>query len=109
MTRVEFFDQDGRISGFRCQGHCDYAEEGADIVCAAVTALVRMAECTVNDVCGTRAKVSVDEDSVSLHLPARCDEEESVQAVLAGFMLTLSAMRDEYPDYLEVMEVQKNA
>jgi tRNA-specific 2-thiouridylase len=33
------------------------------------------------------------------------DEEEAVQAVLAGMMLTLINMRDDYPDYIEVLEV----
>ena len=40
-------------------------------------------------------------------LPGEGDmtQEEAVQAVLTGMMLTLSKVRDEYPDYLEVMEV----
>lgn len=111
MTRVEFFDGGGRITGFRCQGHSGFSEAGSDIVCAAVTALVRMTECTLNDVCGSCAQVRVDREKavISLRLPAHCGEEETVQAVLAGLMLTLSSMRDEYPDHLEVMEVQENA
>ncbi len=111
MTRIDFFNEGGRITGFRCQGHSGYAEAGADVVCAAITALTRMAECTIRDVCGVNAKTRVDEDaaSLSLLLPAKSEEEETVQAVLSGFMLTLSALRDEYPDYLEVMEVQQNA
>ena len=31
--------------------------------------------------------------------------EEAVQAVLSGMMLTLCSLRDEYPDYIEVLEV----
>ncbi|NBH81782.1 ribosomal-processing cysteine protease Prp [bacterium C-53] len=31
---------DGVIEGFECLGHAGYAEEGSDIVCAAVSALV---------------------------------------------------------------------
>ena len=42
---------------------------------------------------------------VTLMLPASCDEEDAVQAVLAGMMLTLINMRDDYPDYIEVLEV----
>ena len=108
MTRVEFRDEGGRITGFCCQGHSGYAEAGADIVCAAVTSAIRMAECTINDVCGShaRTRVSQADASVTLQLPARCDEEETVQAVLAGLLLTLCELRDEYPDYLEVLEVQ---
>lgn len=108
MTKVEFFNQNGRITGFCCEGHSGYAESGADIVCAAVTTAIRLAECTINDVCGSRAKTKVNEEvaRITLHLPAKCDEEETVQAVLTGLMLTLCELRDEYPDYIEVMEVQ---
>ena len=107
MTRVEFFDHEGRITGFCCSGHSGYAEAGADVVCAAVSAVVTMAEATINDVCGAKAKVRVkDADArVTLTLPASCDEEESVQAVLAGMLLTLCSLRDDYPDYIEVLEV----
>ena len=99
--------EEDRITGFSVSGHSGYAEAGADIVCAAVSAVVTMAEATINDVCGAKAKVIVkDEDArVTLMLPASCDEEDTVQAVLAGMMLTLVSMRDDYPDYIEVLEV----
>ena len=97
-----------RITGFSVSGHSGYAEAGSDIVCAAVSAVVTMAEATINDVCGAKAKVRVREQEnarITLTLPASCDEEESVQAVLAGMMLTLCSMRDDYPDNIEVLEV----
>ena len=99
--------EDGRITGFSVSGHSGYAEAGQDIVCAAVSAVVGMAEATINDVCGAKAKVRVKEEDarISLTLPASCDEEESVQAVLAGLLLYLCNLRDEYPDYIEVLEV----
>ena len=107
MTRCEFFTEDERITGFSVSGHSGYAEAGSDIVCAAISALVTMAEATINDVLGAKAKVRVkNEDArVTLTLPTSCDEEEAVQAVLAGMMLTLCSMRDDYPDYIEVLEV----
>ena len=99
--------EDGRISGFSVSGHSGYAEAGQDIVCAAISAVVGMAEATINDVCGAKAKVRVKEEdaSIRLTLPTSCDEEESVQAVLAGLLLYLCNLRDEYPDYIEVLEV----
>ena len=107
MTRCEFFTEDERITGFTVSGHSGYAEAGSDIVCAAISAVVTMAEATINEVCGAKAKVRVKEEDarITLTLPASCDEEESVQAVLAGMMLTLMGMRDDYPDYIEVLEV----
>ena len=108
MTRCEFFSENDRITGFSVSGHSGYAEAGSDIVCAAVSAVVTMAEATINDVLGAKAKVRVKDEQarISLTLPASCDEEESVQAVLTGMMLTLCSLRDDYPDYIEVvMEV----
>ena len=107
MTKCEFFTAEDRITGFSVSGHSGYAEAGADIVCAAISAIVTMAEATINEVCGAKAKVRVKEADarITLTLPASCDEEESVQAVLAGMLLTLCNLRDQYPDYIEVLEV----
>ena len=107
MTRCEFFTEEDRITGFSISGHSGYAEAGSDIICAAISAVVSMAEATINDVCGAKAKVRVKEEDarITLTLPASCDEEESIQAVLAGMLLTLCSMRDDYPDYIEVLEV----
>ena len=107
MTRCEFFMEDGRITGFSVSGHSGYAEAGQDIVCAAISAVVTMAEATINDVCGAKAKVRVKEEQarITLTLPTSCDEEEAVQAVLSGMMLTLISLREDYPDFIEVSEV----
>ena len=107
MTRCEFFTEGDRINGFSISGHSGYAEAGSDIVCAAISAVVTMAEATINEVCGAKAKVRVKDEQarITLTLPVSCDEEETVQAVLAGMMLTLCGMRDDYPDYIEVLEV----
>ena len=96
-----------RITGFSVSGHSGYAEAGSDIVCAAISAVVSMAEATINDVCGAKAKVRFKEEDarITLTLPTSCDEEDAVQAVLAGMMLTLCSLREDYPDYIEVLEV----
>ena len=107
MTRCEFFTEDDRITGFSVSGHSGYAEAGSDIVCAAISAIVTMAEATINEVCGAKAKVRVKDEQarITLTLPTSCDEEETVQAVLSGLLLTLVNMKEEYPDYIEVLEV----
>ncbi len=99
-------DED-RITGFSVSGHSGYAEAGSDIVCAAISAAVAMAEAIINDVCGAKAKVRVKEQDarITLTLPTSCDEEETVQAVLSGLLLTLLNLREDYEDYIEVLEV----
>ena len=107
MTRCEFFTEDERITGVSVSGHSGYSEAGADIVCAAVSAVVTMAEATINEVCGAKAKVRVKDEQarITLMLPASCVDEDTVQAVLAGMMLSLCSIRDDFPVYIEVLEV----
>ena len=99
--------EDDRITGFSVSGHSGYAEAGSDIVCAAISAVVSMTEAVINDICGAKAKVRVKDEQarITLTLPVSCDEEDAVQAVLAGMMITLCSLRDDYPDYIEVLEV----
>ena len=108
MTTIKFLTEGKRITGFDVSGHSGYAEEGADIVCAAITGAVRLVEATINDVLGLAATVKVREKSgsVSLRLPGGLSErdEHAVQGLLSGMMLYLTEVRDEYPDNVEVLE-----
>ena len=107
MIKVDIFNQNGRIHGFSVSGHSGYAEQGSDIICASVSSAVTMVECVINDVLGNHANTRVNEQEprITLTLPAACDDEDAVQAVLTGFMLTMCSLRDDYPDFIEVMEV----
>ena len=107
MIKVDIFNQNGRIHGFSVSGHSGYAEQGSDIICASVSSAVTMTECIINDVLGNHANTRVNEAGprITLTLPAACDDEDAVQAVLTGFMLTMCSLRDDYPDFIEVMEV----
>ena len=108
MTTVTFHTKDGRITGFDAEGHSGYAEAGADIVCAAVTSAVRLAECTVNEVLGVCAAVRADERTaaISFRLPGSLGDsaEDTCQNLLTGMMVYLSQLHSEYPDHIEVLE-----
>jgi len=108
MTTVTFHTEGKRITGFDAKGHSGYAEEGEDIVCAAITSTVRLVECTINDVLGLGAHVKVNENTatVSLRLPATLPQstESTCQTLLTGMMVYLSELHDEYPDFIEVLE-----
>ena len=108
MTTVRFRTEGNRVTGFDSVGHSGYAEEGEDIVCAAITSAVRLVEATVNDVMGLCAAVKVNEQaaSIALWLPGglASDAESTCQNLLTGLMVYLAQLHDEYPDNIEVME-----
>ncbi|MBO4913843.1 MAG: ribosomal-processing cysteine protease Prp [Oscillospiraceae bacterium] len=108
MTTVKFFTEGKRITGFDVTGHSGYADEGRDIVCAAITSAVRLAEATINDVLGLAANVKVRDKSgsISIHVPGGLSDrdEHAVQGLLSGLMLYFTELHDEYPDNIEVLE-----
>ena len=84
------------------------ADEGADIVCAAVTSAIRLVESTVNDVMGLCASVKVREKDAKIifRLPGglSAPAESTCQNLLTGLMVYLTQLHDEYPENIEVME-----
>ena len=110
MTTVAFHTEGSRLTGFEARGHSGYAEEGADIVCAAVTSAVRLVECNLNDVMGLSAAVKIREQdaSVALRLPSGLPAaaESTAQSLLTGLMVYLTTLRDEYPAHIEVLEAE---
>lgn len=108
MTTVTFRTEGDRILGFEARGHSGFADQGEDIVCAAVTSVIRLVECVVNDVMGLSAavKVSDSDASISLRLPGSLGQtaESTCQSLLTGLMVYLSELHNEYPDNIEVME-----
>ena len=109
MTTVTFHTEGRRIVSFEVKGHSGYAEEGEDIVCAAITSSVRLTECVINDVLGLEAAVKVREKdaSITLKLPNALGQtnESTCQALMTGLMVHFVQLAEEYPDFISVLEV----
>ncbi len=102
--------EEDRITGFEAKGHSGYAAAGEDIVCAAVTSAVRLAECAVNDVLGLEAAVKVREKdaSISLKLPGGLGQtnESTCQTLLTAMMVYFTSLHEEYPDNIIVLDME---
>lgn len=109
MTTARFFTTGSRIDAVEVTGHAGYAEEGEDIVCAAVSANLDLTSCLLGDVMGLEIKIEVDEDNarIRITLPARLEEADEVQAqnALDALMLYFINLKARYQDFIEVMEV----
>ena len=99
---VTFFRKaDGTLTGYRAQGHTGYAEEGSDIVCAAVSALTQS---TLNGLKNVlKAPVMFDIDDAAAILEARLTPEaseeqvEKAQLLLQTLLEGLRAIERSYP------------
>ncbi len=109
MITASFHLEGDRIVSFQAEGHSGLAEEGEDILCAAVTSAVRLTECAVNDVLGLEASVKTKPEKalLSLKLPGGLGQtnESTCQALLTALMLYFTQLHEEYPENIIVMEV----
>ena len=108
MTTATFHMEGDRITGFDIRDHSDFGEEGADIVCAAVSSAVNLVDATVNDVLGLAASVRTDPKRarLSFRLPGGLSEtdEATCQNLLAGMMVYLADLHQHYPQYVQVVD-----
>ena len=110
MIEVTFYSEGSRLTGFTVQGHSGLADPGEDVLCAAVTSAVRLAECAVNDVLGLEAAVKVKEKdaSISLTLPGGLGQtnESTCQTLLTALMVYCVQLHEEYPENIIVLDME---
>ena len=110
MIEVTFYSEGSRLTGFTVQGHRGLADPGEDVLCAAVTSAVRLAECAVNDVLGLEAAVKVKEKdaSISLKLPGGLGQtnESTCQTLLTALMVYCVQLHEEYPENIIVLDME---
>ncbi len=106
MTRcVLYLDASGRITGFSVKGHSGYAEEGSDIVCAGISALVLTADHALNRLVGVSPIERGGEDGfVEVLLPAGLTDAQmhDAQLLLSSLHIGLENIAQAYPDYVRL-------
>ena len=109
MTTVTFYKrEDGLITGFRAQGHADYAEYGSDIVCAAISSLTQAACMGLKDV--VKANVTINTDGGKGLCEAFISDDETpqvlqeAQVLLRTLELSLTAISEQkrYSGYIRI-------
>ena len=102
MIRIDFLTPpDGKLVGFRIEGHSGYAEEGEDIVCAAVSSAAYLTVNTVTDVLSV-APLSLRAEDGDMFFRIEPKDEPACRDLLAGLKLHFTGLEEQYPEYLKV-------
>lgn len=106
MTRAVFFENAaGQITGISVKGHSGYAEEGSDIVCAAISVLVVTTDQALCRLVGLSPIEQGGEDGyVEVWLPPELTEKQSEQAQLlfGALRIGLEAIAEQYPAFFRL-------
>lgn len=89
MTHITIYrNQENAFTGFLCEGHAGYADEGEDIVCAGISTLVINTINSIEALTTTQILADADAESGTIHvnLPLGCDEQAKllVDAMILG-------------------------
>ena len=115
MTKITFFKRKGVYYGFRETGHSEFADEGHDIVCSALSAMTMLIINTVEVSYASRVDYTIDEKTtdVTVKIMSALPEYEkdekkqfAISGLLQGYFLQLMDLTEDYYDFLSVEEVE---
>ncbi|MBV9149782.1 MAG: ribosomal-processing cysteine protease Prp [Candidatus Eremiobacteraeota bacterium] len=101
MLTVTFFkDSHERLSSISADGHAQWDDEGQDIVCAAVSAILQAARLGLEQ--HARALSEAHQTKGHLHLswPADKRGDPAVAAIADTARLAIERIAGDYPDYV---------
>lgn len=98
MTKVIFLRRRGQFIGFEATGHSGYADEGSDIVCAAVSAVTQTAAIQAEAVLNMKNAVETDEAGAKLRVVG--EGGEAWNSSLTSMEIFLRELAKQYPKHL---------
>lgn len=105
MIQAKVYRKNNKICGFLITGHADYAPEGADIVCAAVSALAFNTVNAVEQFTEVPFQCEADMENggyLKVLFPIEGMAAEDVQLLLEALALGLAEIAVEYESYLNL-------
>lgn len=109
MTKVKFSRKSGRFCAVECEGHSGYAEEGDDIVCAAISSIVQTAVLGLLQVAGIQVDYQTDNEKGYLKavIPDKITDKQAHDAdvILKTAYLGASDLYETFSDFI-TLEVE---
>jgi uncharacterized protein YsxB (DUF464 family) len=104
MTKITFYQrEDGTFRGFDSCDHAGYAEEGQDIVCSAVSALVINFVNSLDVLTGDSYQVDVQEDEAKMNVVFTEELSAEGSLLLRSLILGLQSLEEEHGQHLDVI------
>ena len=103
MILAKFLLLEKKLVGFEISGHSGFAEQGEDVICAAVSSCAYMVANTVTEIYHTKAEIKNEDGFLSLSVPL--SQSEVLQPLFEGFRLHLKAFSEDCKEYLKVRNV----
>ncbi len=106
MTEIVFKKENGIIVSGRVSGHSGYAEEGSDIVCAAISSVLWCILGGLEGLLGSKIKITQDEADVTFKIENLSDDErEKAELLLSSMDNFFEELCGQYSQFISKSEV----
>ncbi len=116
MTTITFYKTGGFYYGFEEQGHTGYGESGEDILCSALSSMTMLIINAIEVSYASTVDYTIDEKTTDIKvickgaLPKYEKDEKkqyAVSGLIQAYFFQLMDLVEEYYDYLDVNEVER--
>ncbi|MFZ5988493.1 MAG: ribosomal-processing cysteine protease Prp [Bacillota bacterium] len=99
-------DKEGFIWQYIVEGHAGFAEEGKDLVCAAVSVVAFMGINALDELAGLKRNYGFEHGYMLCSVPTDIPEEkkEKVKTILETIVVGFKQIELTYEDYVSVLE-----
>ncbi len=108
MTKISVYKKGSHIVGYVVEGHTGYAEEGSDIVCAAVSTVATHTLNGLTEVVKIPVGYEVRDAYLECIVPDNLSEEERKQSdiLLDAMYQTLKNLEEQYKEYITIIDME---
>ena len=116
MTKLVFFRSGGVFYGFEEQGHTGYGESGDDVLCAALSSMTMLLINAIEVSFACDVDYKIDEKTTDIRVIAKSalpkyekDEKKqfAVSGLIQAYFYQLMDLIEDYYEYLDVREIEK--
>ena len=116
MTTVIFYKTNGFYYGFEEQGHTGYGESGDDVLCAALSSMTMFLINAIEVSYACDVDYKIDEKTTDIRVIAKSalpkyekDEKKqfAVSGLIQAYFFQLMDLVEEYYEYLDVKEIER--
>ena len=106
MTRITLFRSRSHAIGFEAEGHTGYAEEGSDIVSAAVSALTQGAVIGLKEVIGLEIALDIADGYMYCMLPKKISaaQQHDAELILNTMAASIASLAETNGDYIKLTD-----
>ena len=117
MTTVVFYKTNGIYYGFEEQGHTGFAEEGNDVLCAALSSMTMLLVNAIEVSYACDVSYTIDEKTTDIRVVAKSalpkyekDEKKqfAVSGLISAYYFQLMDLIEDYYEFLDVKEIERD-